>query len=225
MRYYGESNVPGAPGNFRTLEYVPARDGIPSFEPMPYYGGGMGVEPLAGGNFMGGEGLQINPEAHKTLKRQQKIYNKGIRTDNPNEREIFLQRTGPQLPLAQAYPGGQALGNAGALGGMMEMAPRFGPRPLNIDINAVDNAVESIGGSANIQLDPNQMLRLGGSFNPSRVDEMGMQTPQGYQLYGAYETPGFGLNVNYRNTGRRSVPTGLGGGFPGEINAGFKGRF
>lgn len=47
MRYYGESNVPGAPGNFRTMEYAPARDGIPAFEPMPYYGGGMGVEPMA----------------------------------------------------------------------------------------------------------------------------------------------------------------------------------
>lgn len=47
MRYYGESNVPGAPGNFRTSEYVPARDGIPAFEPMPYYGGGMGVDPMA----------------------------------------------------------------------------------------------------------------------------------------------------------------------------------
>lgn len=122
MRYYGESNVPGAPGNFRTLEYVPARDGIPSFEPMPYYGGGMGAEPLAGGNFVGGEGLQINPEAHKTLKRQQKIYNKGIRTDNPNEREIFLQRTGPQLPLAQAYPGGQPLGNEA---GLVAQAPSW----------------------------------------------------------------------------------------------------
>lgn len=51
MRYYGESNVPGAPGNFRTLEYIPVRDGIPSFEPMPYYGGGMGLQPLAGNPF------------------------------------------------------------------------------------------------------------------------------------------------------------------------------
>jgi len=86
MLYYGgESNVPGAPGNL-----------------------------FAGGNFMGGAGSTINPDAFKRDARQQKIYNKGVRTDNPSEKEIFLQRTGPQLPfagignvggmLAQSYP-------------------------------------------------------------------------------------------------------------------------
>lgn len=85
MLYYGESNVPGAPGNF-----------------------------LAGGNFMGGQGSAIDPAAFKRDARQQKIYNKGVRTDNPSEKEIFLQRTGPQLPfagvgnvggmIAQSYP-------------------------------------------------------------------------------------------------------------------------
>jgi hypothetical protein len=107
--YYGESNVPGAPGNF-----------------------------LAGGNFMGGAGSAINPEAFKRDARQQKIYNKDVRTDNPSEKEIFLQRTGAQLPLAlgldsspliaQIYPGGQAVGNAGVFGGMMGMGSTFGPR-------------------------------------------------------------------------------------------------
>jgi len=205
--YYGESNVPGAAGNF-----------------------------LAGGNFMGGAGSAINPEAFKRDARQQKIYNKGVRTDNPSEKEIFMQRTGPQLPLAlgldssplvaQVYPGGQAIGNAGALGGMMGMGSNFGPRPLNVDINAVDDRIESIGGSANINLGKDRMLRLGGSFNPPGTNEMGVNVPQGYQIYGAFEQPNFGLNVNYRNTGGRSagVP-GAGGGFPGEINAGFKGRF
>jgi|DEB0MinimDraft_6_1074348.scaffolds.fasta_scaffold00053_21 hypothetical protein len=42
----------------------------------------------------------INPEAHKRLQKTQKLYNKGTSTDNPNEKEIFLKRTGPQLPLA-----------------------------------------------------------------------------------------------------------------------------
>jgi hypothetical protein len=63
---------------------------------------------LAGGNFIGGEGSAIDPEAFKRDQRQQKIYNKGIKTDNPNEKEIFLRRTGPQLPLA-------GIGNAGGL--------------------------------------------------------------------------------------------------------------
>jgi hypothetical protein len=205
MFYSGESNVPGAPGNL-----------------------------FAGGNFMGGAGSAINPEAFKRDARQQKIYNKGVGTDNPNEKEIFLQRTGPQLPfayqggtsfpIAQAYPGGQAIGNAGVLGGPMEMGPRLGPRPLNLNINAADDRVESIGGSANIQLDPNQTLRLGANFNPAYTDELGMQTPQGYSIYGSYETPGLGVNVNYRNTGRRTNPV-PGAGFPGELTAGFKGRF
>lgn len=79
MFYGGMTNVPGAPGNL-----------------------------LAGGNFMGGAGSAINPEAFKKESKQQKIYNKGIGTDNPNEREIFLRRTGPQLPMA-------GLGNVGGL--------------------------------------------------------------------------------------------------------------
>jgi hypothetical protein len=44
----------------------------------------------------------IDPEAHKRLQKTQKLYNKGTSTDNPNEKEIFLKRTGPQLPLAKA---------------------------------------------------------------------------------------------------------------------------
>lgn len=208
IRYYGEQNVPGAPGQ--------------SF--------------LAGGNFMGGQGSAINPEAFKRDAKQQKIYNKGMGTDNPNEKEIFLRRTGPQLPLAQLPPGlagagGMApMGNAGALGEGMGMGPRFGPRPLNMDVNAIDNRIESIGGSTNIQLDNNQTLRFGGGYNPGFTDEMGMQNPQSYSIYGAYETPGFGVNVNYRNTGRgrgaQGFP-GMGGpgGFPGEVQAGFRGKF
>lgn len=104
MYYAGESNVPGAPGNL-----------------------------FAGGNFMGGQGSAINPESFKKDSRQQKIYNKGMGTDNPNEREIFLKRTGPQLPLAlgldaspviaQMYPGTQAVGN---MGGLMALPYSFG---------------------------------------------------------------------------------------------------
>jgi hypothetical protein len=40
----------------------------------------------------------IDPAKHNQLKRQQKIYNKGKGTDNPNEADAFLRRTGPQLP-------------------------------------------------------------------------------------------------------------------------------
>lgn len=98
MYYAGESNVPGAPGNL-----------------------------FAGGNFLGGQGSAINPEAFKKDSRQQKIYNKGMGTDNPNEREIFLKRTGPQLPMA-------GIGNVGGIlaqgypvyGDTMNMGPAEG---------------------------------------------------------------------------------------------------
>lgn len=62
---------------------------------------------------MGGAGSAINPEAFKKDARQQKIYNKGINTDNPNEKEIFLKKAGPQLPLA---------GAVGNIGGLMAQA-------------------------------------------------------------------------------------------------------
>lgn len=93
MFYGGMSNVPGAPGNL-----------------------------MAGGNFMGGQGSAINPEAFKKDARQQKIYNKGVGTDNPNEREIFLKRTGPQLPLA-------GLGN---VGGMLAQGNTFYGDTINM---------------------------------------------------------------------------------------------
>ena len=43
----------------------------------------------------------IDPQKHKDLQKRQKLYNKGSGTDNPYEKEIFLKRTGPQLPLAK----------------------------------------------------------------------------------------------------------------------------
>jgi hypothetical protein len=48
----------------------------------------------------------IDPEAHRRAQKTQKLYNKGSQTDNPNEKEIFLKRTGPQLPLASRGKGG-----------------------------------------------------------------------------------------------------------------------
>ncbi len=40
----------------------------------------------------------LNPAAHRGAQKGAKIYNKGINTDNPNEKKTFLDRTGPQLP-------------------------------------------------------------------------------------------------------------------------------
>ena len=53
-------------------------------------------------NFVaGGVNHPIDPSAHKKANKGQKIYNKGKGTDNPNEKETFLKRTGPRLPLAK----------------------------------------------------------------------------------------------------------------------------
>ena len=47
------------------------------------------------------QSFDINPRDHKGAQKKQKLYKKGKGTDNPNEKEIFLKRTGPQLPLAK----------------------------------------------------------------------------------------------------------------------------
>ena len=43
----------------------------------------------------------VDPTGHKKANKGQKIYNKGKSTDNPNEKETFLKRTNPRLPLAK----------------------------------------------------------------------------------------------------------------------------
>jgi hypothetical protein len=47
------------------------------------------------------QSMPIDPRKHKDAQKQQKLYNKGKGTDNPYEKEIFLKRSGPQLPLAK----------------------------------------------------------------------------------------------------------------------------
>jgi hypothetical protein len=46
------------------------------------------------------QSFQIGP-GHKGAQKKQKLYNKGKGTDNPHEKDTFLKRTGPQLPLAK----------------------------------------------------------------------------------------------------------------------------
>ena len=47
------------------------------------------------------QSMDIGP-GHKGAQKKQKIYNKGKSTSNPNERDVFLKRSGPQLPLAKS---------------------------------------------------------------------------------------------------------------------------
>lgn len=58
------------------------------------------------GTLLSEASFDIGP-GHKDAQKTQKLYNKGSRTDNPNEKEQFLKRTGPQLPLAKAKAGMQ----------------------------------------------------------------------------------------------------------------------
>lgn len=53
--------------------------------------------------------FEISP-GHKAAQKTQKIYNKGKGTDNPHEKEIFLKKTGPQLPLAKTKTSVQTAG-------------------------------------------------------------------------------------------------------------------
>ena len=46
------------------------------------------------------QSFQIGP-GHKGPQKKQKLYNKGKSPDNPHEKDTFLKRTGPQLPLAK----------------------------------------------------------------------------------------------------------------------------
>jgi hypothetical protein len=135
IRMGGGMNVPGAPGNVgayaglpetindierQQQEYMRRKfeyDMNPENQPKPYnpetnpffpdfpFG-----RPTGTGNFA--QMLPpIDPAAHKNKQRNQKLYNKGKGTDNPNEADAFLRRTGPQLPLANNagfYMGGQA---------------------------------------------------------------------------------------------------------------------
>jgi len=45
--------------------------------------------------------FEINPKGHKDAMKGKKIYEKGKGTTNPNEKEVFMKRSGPQLPLAK----------------------------------------------------------------------------------------------------------------------------
>lgn len=58
------------------------------------------------GTFLSEASFDIGP-GHKDAQKTQKLYNKGSRTDNPHEKEQFLKRTGPQLPLAKGKSGMQ----------------------------------------------------------------------------------------------------------------------
>ena len=110
--------------------------------------------------------------------------------------------------LAQALQG--AAGNLGGMmsagssvipgQGMMPPPSPYGPKPFNLDINGLDNRLENINASANIQLDPNQLVQIGGEFAPGYRDQMGTTMSPGYGINASYQTPGVNINARYRRT-------------------------
>jgi hypothetical protein len=134
-----------------------------------------------------------------------------------------------QRALNTGYPqmqGAPQSGFPGAPMGMqippqlMQQQTPYGPKPFNLDIEGEEDKLKKIGASATIDLDANQRLQFGGGYTPASVDPMGIPTSAGYNLNARYETPGMGINVNWRGGNRQ-----MGGGFPGSFNAGLQGRW
>jgi hypothetical protein len=94
------------------------------------------------------------------------------------------------------------------------------PQPLTFDVNAVENGVESVGGTLNLPIDKSQQFRIGGIYMPG-YSEQSVPIPQTYRVEAGYNTPSFGVNVNYRP--RRTMGMGMGGGLGGMMN--FNQRF
>lgn len=103
MFYSGESNVPGAPGNLLA--------GSPSFDIGPR-------SPFKG---MSQEQLNKLKEWDQRPGDLQKYYEK---INAPGPKLPFAMGAYPNAMIAQAYPGGQDIGNAAALGGQVGINPR-----------------------------------------------------------------------------------------------------
>ena len=95
------SGVAQLPGNEQGPPQGPVTP-IRYYEGMGYgpagpEGGGLPPTPLPL-DLAGSFNMPIDPNAHRQQNKKQKLYNKGVSTDNPYEKEIFLRRTGVQLP-------------------------------------------------------------------------------------------------------------------------------
>ena len=185
---------------FRDLVYRPGVDGSAEMMPMPYYGGGMGIEQLAAD-----PSFQIGPR-NKFKGMSQEELNKLKEWDQrPGDLQKYyndVNSPGPQLfPLAQAIPGGMPpMGNAGALGGAMnmnsalmeQMQMQEGP-PIRFGVDIENDKVKNLRGSVDAQLDKNQSINFGGNYNVQ--DQSG-------QLGLGYRTKTFGFDANITRTPR-----------------------
>jgi hypothetical protein len=204
LRYGGESNVPGAPGNLFA--------GSPSFQIGPR-------SPFKG---MSQEELNKLKEWDSRPGDLQKYYEQ---QNQPGPRLPFAGFPGAIGNmgglLAQAQSPGAAIG-ANALGGgmgmnmeqmqrqMQGMQQQGGP-PITFGVDIENEKVKNLRGAVNANLDANQAVRFGGNYNVQ--DQTG-------RLDLGYQTRMFGFDVGITRT--PGVPTaGPGYGFEGNV----RGRF
>lgn len=201
MRYFGESNVPGAPGNFLA--------GSPSFQIGPR-------SPFKG---MSQEELNKLKEWDSRPGDLQKYYEQQNR---PGPQLPFANLPGVAGNMGGLLAQAQNAG-AGALGGGMGMnseqmqrimqanQQQGGGPPIQLGVDIENEKVKNLRGSVNAQLDANQAIQFGGNYNVQ--DQTG-------RLDLGYQTPMFGFGVGITRT--PGVPTaGPGYGFEGNV----RGRF
>jgi len=184
MRYFGESNVPGAPGNFLA--------GSPSFQIGPR-------SPFKG---MSQEELNKLKEWDSRPGDLQKYYEQQNRPGPQLPFAGFPGAIGNMGGLVAQAQNVGAMAGAGALGGgmgmnseqmqrqMQEMQQQGGP-PVKFGVDIENEKVKNFRGSVNANLDQNQSIRFGGNYNVQ--DQTG-------QLGIGYQTPTFGFDVNVMRT-------------------------
>ncbi len=178
-------SFPASLGGVKTAQAIPGAPGnFGGLDQVGMSDAGGGMIPMPG--FGGGEMMPMPGFAPSDPAQQQKMREKAIQDQRMQERTAALTS-----PINYNRP-----------------------TPLNIDVDAVPGALEKIGGSAVIQLDPSQKIRLGGAFLPG-YQEQGVPIPQEYRVEAGYSTPSLGVNVNYRPR-RQGSP--LGGGMGGNID-------
>jgi hypothetical protein len=187
VRYDGQSSVPGAPGNSGGLGGALAQRIYGQIERGQY-------------NRPGPRGAGIvQPEVFMapypgTKPGQPTEY---FPLGNPAAGYRFEAKT----PTANQYQVAQALpGEAGNLGGMQ--ASSLGP-PIRFGADVQDGTLQNVRGNVNTQLDENQRMNFGGNYN--------LQNQSG-NLNVGYQTPTFGLDVNFNRSPRGY---GVGGNITG----------
>jgi hypothetical protein len=206
----GASNVPGAAGNLAYLrqfpasflQFNPASRGV--FNSTPFQRSlisqvGPGFDQAGQGPYLGLPGspgdFPQGPISPEEIARQQAV-------ELARRKQDLLNRTMQQRDAEVNQPI-----NYGA------------PKPVTMNLDVGPDGLQKVGGSANIILDPNQTLRMGGRYLPGYVDstEQGVRIPGVGRAEIGYSTPSVDFNVNY--TGRRRGEFGGDGrgGFGGDV--------